>query len=192
VAEVVEAASRRLDHSREEIAQSAAEMARALSQREASHSAQARRLDLGKQAVSDLGAFLEDYTDDIADAFTGAAFAAKEGYYKIHLDAAEVLVFPIDDVELPPHESAIAACSVQAALPGELDESWPAQVLATSSMSGLDCFANLICDVVNDRPRWSIATFSMANYPERGYHQSNVVGLRSEARGSQSSFTTMC
>jgi serine/threonine protein kinase len=192
VVEIIESASRRLDSSREEVAESAAAMARVLSQREADSSWRARRADLGKQALSELGAFLEDFSEDMADAFAESGFSADDHYYKMHFDVADVLVSPIEDIELAPHDSAIAACSVQATLPGKLNDYEPAEFLAISSASGLDCFANLICDLINNRSQWSIATFSIADYPERGYHQSNVIGLRSEARARQGGFLTQC
>jgi len=182
VVEVIDLAMRRIDPAREGVAEAAAAMARMLSQQETEKSKHSRRPELAKQALGELGAFLQDFTDDMRDVFSGAEFTERDGCYWLHLDAAEVVIAPIEDLYERNIGSAIAACSVNAGLPNRIDRSRSVAFSALSTGSGFICPANLICDLVGSRFEWTIATFTLADYLPRGNHNPNTVELRKEAR----------
>jgi hypothetical protein len=175
VAEVIDLAMRRLDPVREEIAAAAAAMSGVLSQRDAEKSKAVRLAELGKQALGELGAFLADFADDMRDVFPGAAFAEKDGSYRLHLDAAYIFTFPIEQVY--GGDTMIAACSIQAALPGSVDYRGPlaSGVWPAARTNHLTCTANLLCNLVGNRFEWMIGTITYNNKLPCGFHDSNIV-----------------
>jgi serine/threonine protein kinase len=190
VVEVIDSSMRRLDSAREQVAASAAALAGALSQREAETSKRTRNVELGKQAFRELGAFLEDFADDMRDVFPGTTFTEESGYcpyYRLHLDAADIFFFPIEELYGYGITSSVGetikACSVQAAVPSGTQDR-PSVFRGNPEFSSMVCSANLMCDLVGNRPEWTIGTFKYDDllFPfPRGYHQPGVVELRAES-----------
>ena len=186
VVEVINSSMRRLDSVREEVAASAAALAGALSQREAEASKQAREVELGHQALGELHALLENFADDMYDVFPGTTFTEEDGYYRLQLDPAEMLFFPIEKLKKSYPSSAVAACSVHAALPGKVDHPLSKySITERRYVSGLICTASLICDLVGDRLEWAIATFGRPDHPY-GIPNDNVADFRAEGQSNHS------
>ena len=176
VIEVIDLALRRLDPAREEVAAAAAALASVLSQREAEISESAQRAEFAKQAFAELGAFLEDFAEDMREVFPGASFAVEVGgSCTLHLDAAEIFFAPIEPLK-EPLGSVVAACSVQAALPEWFDNSLPTPRWVHTTYP-----ADLICDMIDNRLEWTIGTFSHGGVFPHGFAQRNIAALRAEA-----------
>jgi serine/threonine protein kinase len=186
VVEAIDLAMRRIDPAREGVAEAAAAMARVLSQREAEKSKRSQRPELAKHALSELGAFLQDFADDMSDVFPIAKYTEQEGCYWLHLDAAEIAIVPIENLYERNIGSAVAACSVNARLPGKLAESTRIYSPVPSIPRDMICPANLICDLVDKRFEWTVATFSIDPFLPNGQHNPNVVGVREESRSTYS------